>query len=50
MVDVTVTEGGKAAKVKFFSETAAVMAIFRVVGRVATIVSINDKIGIENTF
>ena len=32
VVDVTVTEGGKAAKVKFFSETAAVMAIFRVVG------------------
>ena len=31
VVDVTVTAGGKAAKVKFFSETAAEMAIFRVV-------------------
>ena len=33
VVDVTVTAGGKAAKVKFFSETAAEMAIFRVVDR-----------------
>ena len=33
VVDVTVTTGGKAAKVTFFSEIAAEMAIFRVVDR-----------------
>ena len=33
VVDVTVTAGGKAAKVKFFSETAAEMAICRVADR-----------------
>jgi hypothetical protein len=33
VVDVTVTGGGKVAKIKFYSETAAMMTIFHVVGR-----------------
>jgi hypothetical protein len=45
VVAVTVTAGGKAAKVKFFSETAAEMAIFRVVDR-----PIPDFPGLDDCF